>query len=70
MSGFGTETGKERAPNGLVGLETALGVVVTRVVNEGLIDLARANPDFGRRADDPDHRGHPVAKPAMMFTEH
>lgn len=28
------------APNGLVGLETALGVIVTRVVNEGLIDLS------------------------------
>lgn len=28
------------APNGIVGLETALGVVLTRVVNEGVIDLA------------------------------
>jgi dihydroorotase len=27
------------APNGIVGLETALGVVLTRVVNEGVIDL-------------------------------
>jgi len=27
------------APNGIVGLETALGVVLTRVVGEGLIDL-------------------------------
>jgi dihydroorotase len=27
------------APNGVVGLETALGVVMTRVVGEGLIDL-------------------------------
>lgn len=28
------------APNGIVGLETALGVVLTRVVAEGVIDLA------------------------------
>lgn len=28
------------APNGIVGLETALGVVLTRVVAEGLIDLS------------------------------
>lgn len=28
------------APNGIVGLETALGVVLTRVVGEGVIDLA------------------------------
>jgi len=27
------------APNGIVGLETALGVIVTRVVGEGVIDL-------------------------------
>lgn len=27
------------APNGIVGLETAVGVVLTRVVNEGVIDL-------------------------------
>jgi len=27
------------APNGIVGLETALGLVLTRVVGEGLIDL-------------------------------
>jgi dihydroorotase len=27
------------APNGIVGLETALGVVLTRVVGEGVIDL-------------------------------
>jgi dihydroorotase len=28
------------APNGIVGLETALGLIVTRVVGEGVIDLA------------------------------
>lgn len=28
------------APNGIVGLETALGIIVTRVVSEGVIDLA------------------------------
>jgi dihydroorotase len=28
------------APNGIVGLETALGIVLTRVVGEGVIDLA------------------------------
>lgn len=28
------------APNGIVGLETALGIVLTRVVKEGLIDLS------------------------------
>ncbi len=28
------------APNGIVGLETAVGIVLTRVVNEGVIDLA------------------------------
>jgi dihydroorotase len=28
------------APNGIVGLETALGVVLTHVVNEGVIDLS------------------------------
>jgi dihydroorotase len=28
------------APNGIVGLETSLGVVLTRVVNEGVIDLS------------------------------
>ncbi len=27
------------APNGIVGLETALGVILTRVVGEGVIDL-------------------------------
>src|SRR5690606_38607265 len=28
------------APNGIVGLETSLGIVLTRVVAEGLIDLS------------------------------
>ena len=28
------------APNGIVGLETALGIVLTRVVSEGVIDLS------------------------------
>ena len=28
------------APNGIVGLETALGIIITRVVGEGVIDLA------------------------------
>jgi dihydroorotase len=28
------------APNGIVGLETALGMILTRVVGEGLIDLS------------------------------
>lgn len=28
------------APNGIVGLETAVGIVLTRVVNEGVIDLS------------------------------
>jgi dihydroorotase len=30
------------APNGIVGLETALGLVLTRVVDEGVIDLSTA----------------------------
>jgi uridylate kinase len=34
------EAAFEDAPNGIVGLETAVGIVLTRVVNEGVIDLA------------------------------
>ena len=34
------EAAFDDAPNGIVGLETAVGIVITRVVNEGLIDLA------------------------------
>jgi len=34
------ETAFADAPNGIVGLETALGVVLTHVVGEGLIDLS------------------------------
>ena len=35
------ETAFAEAPNGIVGLETALGVVLTRVVGEGVLDLSR-----------------------------
>jgi len=35
------ETSFAEAPNGIVGLETALGVVLTRVVGEGVLDLSR-----------------------------
>jgi dihydroorotase len=34
------ETAFAEAPNGIVGLETALGVVLTRVVGEGVLDLS------------------------------
>ena len=34
------EAAFDDAPNGVVGLETAVGIVLTRVVNEGVIDLA------------------------------
>ena len=34
------EAAFDDAPNGIVGLETAVGIVLTRVVNEGVIDLA------------------------------
>jgi dihydroorotase len=34
------ETAFADAPNGIVGLETALGVIVSRIVGEGVIDLA------------------------------
>ena len=34
------ESAFEDAPNGLVGLETAVGIIMTDIVNEGVIDIA------------------------------
>ena len=34
------ETAFEDAPNGLVGLETAVGIIMTDVVGQGVIDIA------------------------------